>query len=62
MKKFQFKSIDVDAVTGEVQFRDPQLNPNQMGSRKEMIEAWNEECRLRETELEIYRKTYNNRS
>ncbi len=56
MKKFQFKTIDVDIDTGEVQFRDPQtFNPNQLSSRKEMIKAWKEECRLREAELEIYR-------
>lgn len=61
MKKFQFKTIDVDIDTGEVQYRDPQLfNLHSRSPRKEAIRAWNEECRLREAELEIYNNEIHN--
>ena len=48
----KFKSIDVD--NGVVHYKDPHTFNGQMSTRKEMIKAWNEECHLREAELEIY--------
>lgn len=58
--KFQFKSIDVD--TGEVHFRDPHThNPyDQLAPRKDLVKAWNEECRLREAELGDYHNEVHN--
>lgn len=59
--KFQFKSIEVDK--DGVRYRSPfSYNPyDQMVPRKDLIAAWNEECRLREAELKILNSRYNNR-
>ena len=53
-KKFQFKSINVD--TDGVRFRSPFIHNryDELVLRKDLIEAWNEECRIRAAELEIY--------
>ena len=55
----KFKSIQVGAKG--VQFQSPYLyDPyNQMTPRKDLIKAWNEECRLREAELKILNSRYN---
>jgi hypothetical protein len=54
-KKFQFKSIDVDAPG--IPFRSPFSHNayGQLYTRKEICDAWREETRLREAELSIYR-------
>jgi len=54
--KFQFKSIDVD--TSGVRYRSPFTHNayDQLVPRKDLIKAWNEECRIRAAELETYHK------
>jgi len=57
--KKQFKSIDIDTdSTREVSFQSPfSYNAySQLTPRKDLIKAWNEECRIREAELDELRK------
>lgn len=57
--KKQFKSIDIDTESSqEVRFQSPfSYNAySQLTPRKDLIKAWNEECRIREAELDELRK------
>jgi hypothetical protein len=60
----QFRSIDIDQSNPrEIIFRNPFPDKyEQLSTRRELIKAWNEDCRIREAELYEFRRNHRNRS
>jgi len=61
--KQQFQSFEIDeSIPGKIHFLNPfPSRYDAMATRKDLIKAWNEECKLREQELDTWRNDISNR-